>query len=30
VIHLWLAADGRLAKVEVPSRRLVAERAPAS
>ena len=29
VIHLWLAADGRLAKVEVPSRRLVAERAPA-
>ena len=30
VIHLWLDADGRLAKVEVPSRRLVAERAPAS
>jgi hypothetical protein len=30
VIHLWLAADGRLAKIEVPSRRLVAERAPAS
>lgn len=30
VIHVWLAADGRLAKVEVPSRRLVAERAPAS
>ena len=30
VVHLWLAADGRLAKVEVPSRRLVAERAPAS
>jgi len=30
VVHLWLAADGRLAKVEVPSRRIVAERAPAS
>jgi len=30
LVHLWLAADGRLAKVEVPSRRLVAERAPAS
>jgi len=30
VVHVWLAADGRLAKVEVPSRRLVAERAPAS
>jgi len=29
-VHLWLDADGRLAKVEVPSRRLVAERAPAS
>jgi hypothetical protein len=30
LVHLWLAADGRLAKVEVPSRRLVVERAPAS
>lgn len=30
LVHVWLAADGRLAKVEVPSRRLVAERAPAS
>ncbi len=30
LVHLWLDADGRLAKVEVPSRRLVAERAPAS
>ena len=30
LVHLWLGADGRLAKVEVPSRRLVAERAPAS
>src|SRR3979409_2217608 len=29
-VQVWLAADGRLAKVEVPSRRLVAERAPAS
>src|SRR5213594_4190326 len=30
LVHLWLGADGRLAKIEVPSRRLVAERAPAS
>jgi hypothetical protein len=30
LVHVWLAADGRLAKVEVPSRRLVAERAAAS
>ena len=30
LVHLWLGADGRLAKVEIPSRRLVAERAPAS
>ena len=30
LVHLWLGADGRLAKVEVPSRRLVAERVPAS
>jgi len=30
LVHLWLGADGRLAKVEVPSRRIVAERAPAS
>jgi len=30
LVHLWLDADGRVAKIEVPSRRLVAERAPAS
>ena len=30
LVHVWLGADGRLAKVEIPSRRLVAERAPAS
>jgi len=30
LVHLWLGADGRLAKIEVPSRRLIAERAPAS
>ena len=30
LVHLWLGGDGRLAKVEIPSRRLVAERAPAS
>jgi hypothetical protein len=30
LVHVWLAADGRLAKIEVPSRRLVAERATAS
>jgi len=27
-VHLWLAVDGRLLKVEVPSRHLVVERAP--
>lgn len=27
-VHLWLSADGRLLKVEVPGRRVVAERAP--
>ena len=30
LVHLWLDADGRVAKIEVPSRRLIAERAPAS
>jgi len=30
LVHLWLGPDGRLLKVEVPSRRLSAERAPAS
>ncbi|HYL56160.1 MAG TPA: hypothetical protein VEU73_11360 [Gemmatimonadales bacterium] len=30
LVHVWLWADGRLAKVEIPSRRLVVERAPAS
>lgn len=30
VVHVWVSPDGRLAKVEVPSRHLVAERAPAS
>ena len=30
VVHVWLGGDGRLAKVEIPSRRLVAERVPAS
>jgi hypothetical protein len=29
LVHLWLGVDGRLARVEIPSRRLVAERAPA-
>lgn len=28
LIHLWLAADGRLVKVEIPSRHVAAERAP--
>jgi len=28
VVHLWLDADARLMKVEIPSRRLSAERAP--
>ena len=27
-VHLWLSADGRLLKVEVPGRRVVAERTP--
>jgi len=30
LVHVWLGADGRLAKVEIPSRHLVVERAPAS
>lgn len=29
LVHVWLAADGRLAKVQVPSRGLLAERQPA-
>ena len=29
-VHLWLATDGRLLKVEVPGRRVVAERTPGS
>jgi len=29
VVHLWLDAAGRLMKVEIPSRRITAERAPA-
>jgi len=29
LVHLWLAPDGRLLKVEIPSRGLSAERAPA-
>jgi hypothetical protein len=29
VVHLWVDASGRLMKVEIPSRRLSAERAPA-
>ena len=29
LVHLWLGGDGRLARVEIPSRRLVAERVPA-
>ena len=28
LVHLWLDENGRLVKVEIPSRRLVAERAP--
>lgn len=28
LVHLWLGADGRLRKVDVPSRRMTAERAP--
>ncbi len=27
-VHLWLGRDGRLLKVEIPARRVVAERAP--
>ncbi len=27
-VHLWLAPDGRLLKVEIPGQRIVAERAP--
>lgn len=29
LVHVWVDADGRLAKVEIPSRRLIAERQPA-
>ncbi len=29
LVHVWLGPDGRLLKVEIPSRRLTAERAPA-
>jgi hypothetical protein len=29
VVHVWLGADGRLLKVEIPSRHLTAERLPA-
>ena len=29
VVHVWLGADGRLLKVEIPSRRLTAQRLPA-
>lgn len=29
LVHVWVGADGRLAKVEIPSRRLRAEREPA-
>ncbi|HYK82505.1 MAG TPA: hypothetical protein VEU55_05120 [Gemmatimonadales bacterium] len=28
LVHIWLGRDGRLLKVEIPSRRLTAERAP--
>lgn len=28
LVHVWLGADGRLAKVEIPSRRVLAERVP--
>ena len=30
LVHVWLQADGRLAKVEIPSRRLTVERIPPS
>src|SRR5438067_1259753 len=29
LVHIWLGAEGRLAKVEIPSRGLVATRRPA-
>jgi hypothetical protein len=29
LVHIWVDADGRLAKLEIPSRRLSAERQPA-
>jgi len=29
LVHVWLGAEGRLAKVEIPSRGLVATRRPA-
>jgi hypothetical protein len=29
LVHLWLGPDGRLLKVDIPSRHLIAERAPA-
>jgi len=29
LVHLWLGADGRLAKVQIPSRGVLAERTPA-
>ena len=28
LVHVWLGSDGRLAKLEIPSRRLLIERAP--
>src|SRR5439155_3855138 len=30
LVHVWLGTDGRLTKVEIPSRRVVVERAAAS
>ena len=30
LVHLWLATSGRLMKVEIPSRGLIAERLPSS
>ncbi len=29
LVHVWVGGDGRLAKVEIPSRRLIVERQPA-
>ena len=29
-VHLWLAPDGRLMKIEIPARRLSVERLPAA